>query len=207
ETIEIRLDPALSVVENAQQYYDRARRSRASRQSAADRIESARADVEAMQRMASELEAVVDIDGLRAFKKSHAHVFLGSRGGTESSSRPFRRYSVGDGFEVWVGRNAKENDELTFSHARKFDIWMHARGVAGSHTVLRLPGRGVKPGPAILEKAASVAAYFSKARGSELVPVMYTERKYVRKPRGADGGKVIVEREEVVIVRPALPIP
>jgi predicted ribosome quality control (RQC) complex YloA/Tae2 family protein len=148
---------------------------------------------------------VVDIEGLREFRKSHGEIFIGSQGNAESTSRPFRRYSLGEGFEVWVGRNAKENDQLTFGHARKYDIWMHARGVAGSHTLLRPPGRSTKPGTAIIEAAASVAAYFSKARGSELVPVMYTERKYVRKPRGADGGKVILDREEVVIVRPALP--
>ena len=205
EPVEIPLDPALSVLANAQRYYDRARRSRMARDSAKERVAQARASLDSLQQAAAELEAVVDIDGLKDFQRANEDLLGGSSEGGHSAPRPFRRYALGDGFEVWVGRNAKENDELTFGHARKFDIWMHARGVGGSHALLRLPGRTATPGSVVIEKAASVAAYYSKARGSELVPVMYTERKYVRKPRGADPGKVVVEREEVVIVKPALP--
>lgn len=203
--VRIVLDPSRSVMDNAQEYYDRARRSRLSRQSAQKRLDEARGELEILQRMSSELEQVVDIDALREFRKSHNEFLVRTAGGSESAARPFRRYSLEGGYEVWVGRNARENEELTFGHARKFDIWMHARGVGGSHVVLRLPGRRSKPAASILEAAAGVAAYFSKARGSEFAPVMYTERKYVRKPRGADTGKVIVDRENVLIVRPKLP--
>ena len=58
---------------------------------------------------------------------------------------PFRRFILGEGYEVWIGRNARQNDALTFRHARKYDLWMHARGVAGSHAVLRLPSRDAQP--------------------------------------------------------------
>jgi predicted ribosome quality control (RQC) complex YloA/Tae2 family protein len=205
ELVAITLDPSMSVLANAERYYDRARRSRASRQAAQERVALARTELDALQRTAAELEKVTDLDGLREFRRTQENLLGNKGGGADTSSRPFRRYVLGDGFEAWVGRSARENDELTFGHARKFDIWMHARGVGGSHVLLRLPGRDVKPGSSILEASAAIAAYYSKARGSELVPVMYTERKYVRRPRGADAGKVVVEREEVVIVRPALP--
>ena len=82
---------------------------------------------------------------------------------------------------------------------------MHARGVSGVHVVLRLPHRNAAPGTALIRQAASIAAWFSKARGSNLVPVMVTERKYVRKSKGAPPGAVTVERETVLLVEPGLP--
>jgi predicted ribosome quality control (RQC) complex YloA/Tae2 family protein len=128
-------------------------------------------------------------------------------GTPEASERvPFRCFSLEHDYEVWVGRNAKQNDALTFRHARKYDLWMHARGVAGSHVVLRLPNRDARPGKPILEQAAAIAAYFSKAQGSSLVPVIVTPRKYVRKPKGAATGAVAVEREDVLLVEPRLPV-
>ena len=107
---------------------------------------------------------------------------------------------------MWVGRNAKQNDELTLRDARPFDLWMHARGVAGSHTILRVKGRTDNPPGSIQEKAAAIAAWFSKARTSSLAPVIVTQRKYVRKPRGAAAGAVKVEREKVIMIEPALPV-
>ncbi|NNE45094.1 MAG: DUF814 domain-containing protein [Rhodothermales bacterium] len=205
ETVSIPLDESLSVMTNAQRYYERARSSRESRRVARERLDRASDDLEKLRRTAAALALVTDMDGLGEFRKKHADV-ISSRGSAAAKSHvPFRRHALAGGFEVYVGRNARENDELTFGFARKFDIWMHARGVGGSHVVLRLPGRESKPGTNVMEAAASIAAYYSKARGSELVPVMYTERKYVRKVRGGDAGKVIVEREQVVIVPPALP--
>src|SRR5690606_19335956 len=99
----------------------------------------------------------------------------------------------------------RQNDDLTFHHAQKYDLWMHARGVPGSHAVLRLPNRDAQPQPLVLQRAAAIAAYHSKARGSSLVPVIVVPRKYVRKPRGAAPGAVAVEREEVLMVEPGLP--
>ena len=118
---------------------------------------------------------------------------------------PYRRFDLGDGYEVWVGRNAKQNDSLTLRDARPFDLWMHARGVAGSHAVLRVKGRNDSPPRPILEKAAAIAAWFSKARTHSMAPVMVTQRKYVRKLKKAAQGAVRVEREEVIMIEPGLP--
>ncbi len=105
-----------------------------------------------------------------------------------------------------VGRNNRENDEVTFSHAAPNDIWFHAQGVTGSHVVLNRREGGIGNPPAsIIERAASVAAHYSRARHSALVPVMYTLRKYVRKFRGARPGQVKCEREKTVMVPPKLP--
>jgi len=105
-----------------------------------------------------------------------------------------------EGYEIWVGRNAKENDELLrLSH--KNDLWLHARDIKGSHVIIRC-GNRPKPPEIVLERAAQLAAYNSSAKGSEWVPVMITERKYVRKKKGLAAGEVIVERETTVMAEP-----
>ncbi len=105
------------------------------------------------------------------------------------------------GYQVFFGRNARENDELVKS-AHKEDYWFHARGVAGSHVLLK-PKIKSQPIPAeVLQQAASLAAWFSKARGSGLVPVDCTKAKYVRKPKGAAPGAVKIEKEQTLIVEP-----
>jgi predicted ribosome quality control (RQC) complex YloA/Tae2 family protein len=201
----IPLDPERSIVENAERYYDRARRTRQARLHAEKRLETteeAAREAEALLERLRRIDDVKEIDRfVEAEAESLARFTRGQSG--EQGGVPFRRFDLGGGFEVWVGRNARQNDELTFHHARKFDRWMHARGVAGSHAVLRVPGRNVEPPRPILERAASIAAWYSKARTSGLAPVIVTERKYVRKPKGAPPGAVVVEREQVLLVEPA----
>ena len=207
-TVTIPLDPALRAVENAQRYYDKARRTRQARRHAETRLLDAEQQAAQAAGLLERLRRIDSYAELTKFKKAQAEalaVFVsGSPGGAERL--PFRRFALEGGYEVWVGRNAKQNDALTFRHARKYDLWMHARGVGGSHTVLRLPNRHAQPGRPVLEQAAAIAAYFSKAQGSSLVPVIMAPRKYVRKPKGAPPGAVVVEREEVLLVEPRLPL-
>ncbi len=205
--VTIPLDPAKSAVENAQRYYEKARRTRGARAHAEERMAEAERRAEEAEALLERLRRIDTYADLERFKKREAGrlaPFLAPEARPEGGV-PFRRFPLGGGYEVWVGKNAKQNDLLTFRYARKHDLWMHARGVGGSHVVLRLPNRHVKPGKDVLEKAASIAAYFSKARGSGLVPVIVTERKYVRKPKGAPPGAVVVEREQVLLVAPKLP--
>ncbi len=203
----IPLDPRLRAVENAQHYYDRARRTRASREHAEGRLIETEARAEEAAALLAELRALDWLSDLERFRKEEAKrlaPFVGDEA-EEAERLPFRRFDLGGGYEVWVGKNAKQNDQLTFRYAQKYDLWMHARGVAGSHAVLRLPHRQAQPARALVQRAAAVAAHFSKAQGSSLVPVMVAERKYVRKPKGAPPGAVVVEREEVLLVEPGLP--
>lgn len=205
--IEIALDPALSPVENAERYYDRARRTRRSRVEAKRRLVEAREYADRAAALLDDLRAAGGLKAVRTFRRERADELLPFLPETEASVNrvPFRRFDLGEGYEVWVGRNARQNDELTFRYARKYDLWMHARGAPGSHAVLRLPGRTAHPDRRILQQAAAIAAYFSKARGSGLVPVIVAERKYVRKPRGAESGVVALDREDVLLVEPRLP--
>jgi predicted ribosome quality control (RQC) complex YloA/Tae2 family protein len=100
-----------------------------------------------------------------------------------------------------VGRGARSNDQLTFRESSPSDVWLHARDAAGAHVVLRWQ-RDEPPPARDLEEAALLAAWHSRARGSALVPVDWTRRKYVRKPRGARAGLVTMTRGETVFVRP-----
>ena len=102
-----------------------------------------------------------------------------------------------------MGRNDWENDLLT-RRAHPEDFWFHAQGCPGSHVVLKREGRKADPGKRTLEEAAGVAAYWSKARTSKTVPVNYTLKKYVRKPRRAKPGSVLIQREKTLFVEPKL---
>lgn len=207
EPITIPLDPAKSVVANAEHYYDRARRTRRSRQEAEARLDDALARAESAQQLLDDLRAIDTLSGIKRFRKERADEIAPfmDGGSSDVDTFPFRRFDLGNGFEVWVGKNARQNDELTFHTAQKYDLWMHARQVPGSHTVLHLPNRDAEPGRRRIVQAAQIAAYYSKARGSGAVPVMYTRRKYVRSPKGSPPGAVTVQHEDVVMVEPGLP--
>lgn len=119
----------------------------------------------------------------------------------KSTGASFRRYRSSGGLEIWVGRGARSNDELTFHAAHRDDVWLHARDAAGAHVVLRW-ARGESPPARDLREAARLAAWHSKARGSTVVPVDWTRRKWVRKPRGGAPGLVLVDRAKTLFVRP-----
>ena len=116
-------------------------------------------------------------------------------------ARPFRTYRSSGGLEIWVGRGATSNDTLTFHESSPRDVWLHARDSAGAHVVLRW-SRDEPPPSRDLEEAAVLAAWHSKSRGSALVPVDWTRRKYVRKVRGGPPGQVLVQRSETIFVKP-----
>ena len=114
---------------------------------------------------------------------------------------PYRSHTSSGGLEIRVGRGARHNDDLTFHHSRPGDIWLHARHAGGAHVILRWT-RPERPPAADLEEAAILAANHSGARGSGTVPVDWTRRKWVRKPRGAPPGAVIPDRVQTVFVAP-----
>jgi len=115
------------------------------------------------------------------------------------------RFRSKEGWDVLIGRSSQANDHLTLHIARPEDYWFHAHGCPGSHVVLRRGKGANEPSKATLLEVASWAAFHSKARTAGKVPVIYTQKKYVRKPRGAKAGTVYVEREKMLMVRPVEP--
>jgi predicted ribosome quality control (RQC) complex YloA/Tae2 family protein len=119
-----------------------------------------------------------------------------------SKGRPYRTFVV-DTFEVLVGRGEDDNDYLTFEVAQPDDVWLHVGGgTPGSHVVIRNPS-GVEVPRSVLERAASLAAWYSKARAAASVEVHYCNASQVRKPRGAPAGLVELARYKSVRVKPA----
>ncbi|MEF8866231.1 MAG: NFACT family protein, partial [Salinibacter sp.] len=197
DPVTIPLDPAKSPVENAEHYYDRARSTRRSREEAEARLDDTIERADRAEALLEDLRAIDTLDGIKQFRDEREDevVPFVERDDADVDDFPFRRFDLGEGFEVWVGKNARQNHELTFHASQPYDLWLHARGVPGAHTVLHRPNRDAEPGPRRRHTAAAIAAHYSTSKGSDVAPVMVTERKYVTSPTGADPGVVRVDRE------------
>ena len=114
----------------------------------------------------------------------------------------FRRFVSSDGLEILVGRSNAENDQLTLKTARPFDLFVHAQGIPGSHVIVCRSNRKAPTSKRTIHEAAVIAATYSKARFSQNVPVDYTPRANVKKPKGAVPGKVIYSSYETLFVDP-----
>ena len=198
--VDIALDPTLTPDANARRLYDRAARLERAAERLPKLIERA---IEELAQGEGLAERVAAGEVARSELESALPERSTRSGRTdEGPSLPYRRYRSSGGLEIRVGRGAARNDDLTFHHARPNDVWMHASQVAGAHVVLRWDGEGAPPARDLGE-AATLAAWYSKARTSGSVPVAWTRRKYVRKPRKAPPGAVLPDRVETVFVKPS----
>ena len=207
--VDIPIKPNRSIAENAELYYGKAAASR-------KRLERMKLEkhvlLERLEILTGLHKTLPDIQSssqlerwLKQNRDSMARALPGQKTGSGSEvSKPWRVWDL-DGYEVWIGKNAKSNDLLT-SAADKEDIWMHARGVSGSHLVIRMNRSKALPPETVLQRAAALAAWYSKARGSSLVPVIFTRRKYVVKQKGGAPGAVRILRESVLLVEPQKPL-
>lgn len=206
QTVTIPLKEHKDIAENAQYYYEKAKESRTSYEKAIERIGKVEDEIEELKGLLDEIGKFERLYELEKWIKNHSDTLEKYGYGTgdqDQATSPFRKFKVGK-YEVWIGKSAKSNDKLT-TLAHKEDVWLHARGVPGSHTVIRMGNQKEYPPKKVILQAASYAAYYSKARGMKTAPVMYTKVKYVRSPKGAPPGAVVVEREEVEMVPPQKP--
>lgn len=202
----IPLEPMLNLAQNAEKYFQKVRRANEAAVVRAQRLPQYKARLEELRGQRAALDTATTYKDLEAIQHTVGLVMKENETKEKQKSDPskFRVFDVGEGYTLYVGRNAANNDELTMRFAKQNDIWLHARGSAGSHAVLRMNDMS-KPPKAVLETAARITAYYSQARNAKYTPVIYTRRKYVRKPKGAAVGAVVVEREEVIMVEPKLP--
>jgi len=119
--------------------------------------------------------------------------------GTQPRSGPFRRFTSADGLPIYVGRNARENEELSLKFAKSDDLWLHAQGTPGSHVVVRLE-KGADPSPETIKDAATLALLYSDLKKSGKGEVIYTRSKYVRKAKGQPPGTVTVTQEKAIFI-------
>ncbi|GAB3204260.1 putative ribosome quality control (RQC) complex YloA/Tae2 family protein [Pontibacter aydingkolensis] len=142
-----------------------------------------------------------DYKKLKLFLREYAPLLVSKQQALQEV--PFRVFET-EGYKILVGKSAKNNDELTQRHSYKEDLWLHAKDVSGSHVIIKHQAGKTVPAT-VLEKAAQLAAYYSKRKSDSLCPVIYTPKKWVRKPKGAAPGAVVVEREKVILVKPENP--
>ncbi len=206
EQITIPLQSDLSVIENAQQYYEKAKKSRRGQAKLREQIQQTDQEIIELSEYLAAIENASDLDILEEINARLEQMGIStrpSRAEEPLERKPYIEYVSPDGWRILVGRTAKDNDELTFHLAHKEDFWFHAEHVPGSHVIAMPDNKNLhKPPPATLEFAASLAAGYSQAKHSSLVPVVYTKRKYVTKPREAGPGQVRYQFEESVMVEP-----
>ncbi|MDY7015400.1 MAG: NFACT family protein [Cyanobacteriota bacterium] len=207
QPVSIPLNPEKNAVQNAQTLYKQHQKLKRARGAVEPLLQAVRAEIaylEQVEAALNGLEGYGNSEDLQALEEIRDElVAQGYLQGTKvrnrsdgSESQP-HRYPSPSGFEVWVGRNNRQNDRLTFRVAGEYDLWFHAQEIAGSHVLLRLEP-GAVPDEADLQFAADLAAYYSRGKQSDRVPVAYTQPKSVYKPKGAQPGIAIYKHERVI---------
>ncbi|MEH2025854.1 Rqc2 family fibronectin-binding protein [Nostoc sp.] len=215
--IAIALQPDKNAVQNAQSLYKQHQKLKRARAAVEPLLLEVQTEIEYLEQVEA---AIVQIDtyqtaeDLRALEEIREELIgqkyledpeYRSRSANEAPSTNFHRYLTPGGFEVLIGRNNRQNDQLTFRVAGDYDIWFHAQEIPGSHLLLRLePGAVAEE--ADLQFVANLAAYYSRARQSEQVPVVYTQLKHVYKPKGAKPGIAIYKQETILWGKPQIVI-
>ncbi|MEP1033662.1 NFACT RNA binding domain-containing protein [Ekhidna sp.] len=198
QSIEIKLNRELSPQKNAENLYRKAKNRHQEIDTLKENIAAKETLIDKLSRQILYIQDIEDIKELRKYFKDHG---LSQKEKNKEENLPYHEFEV-DGWQILLGKNAKANDVLTLKVANKNDLWLHAKDVAGSHVVIRQkPGHNFPSH--IIEKAAALAAANSKRKTDTLCPVIYTQKKFVRKMKGAPAGQVIVEKEEIVMVEPA----
>jgi predicted ribosome quality control (RQC) complex YloA/Tae2 family protein len=205
EKIKIELNPKLSPQKNAEYYFDKSRSEKISFSKNVQLLEKARNDFNHFRIIDDSLNNIESIKDLDALMKKLKIKISDESEAKEDLSLKFKEYLVDNKFRVFVGKDSRNNDFLTTRFAKQNDYWFHARGVSGSHVVLRIDNTKEPVPKNILKKAAALAAYHSKAKTAGVVPVAYTFKKYVVKKKGDPAGTVHLLKEDVLLVKPEIP--
>ena len=198
----IPLDQAKTPQGNMDDYFRKHRKHLAAERELRPRIEEGQKELETLSQEMTTIEQGTwqppdkphSIVRARTLSRTGA-----GKGRQEQRQGPFRRFISSDGLTIYVGRNARENDELTFGLAKSDDLWLHARGTPGSHVVVRLE-KGSDPPPETIRDAATLALLYSDLKKNGKGDVIYTRRKWVKKAKGQAPGAVIVTQEKSLYV-------
>ncbi|HZG53488.1 MAG TPA: NFACT RNA binding domain-containing protein, partial [Pyrinomonadaceae bacterium] len=228
-TVELEIDEHASLQEEAARRFARYTKAKRAAQETAARLADLNAGLAALEHKQRELEQIIagrDAAALEAFGETARGTARGTRatgarrgggdgGGAAHDGRRTkaqikaaesvggaRRYRSSDGYEILVGRAAKDNDQLTFKVARAHDLWLHAADYPGSHVIVRNPARGEDVPHRTIIEAAQLAAHFSQAKRDAKVSVHYTPRKFLSKPKGAAPGLVRMSSFRSLLVEP-----
>lgn len=212
----IQLDPDQTPVEQAEAWFKRAAKLERAAEIIPERRKQLAAELAFLAQMAEDLQQATNQPELQAVRteleaagllprtvsQTKAKAASKTKAGKAPEAQLLRYYSP-QGFEIVVGRNARQNEEVTFGVAKAEDIWLHARGAPGSHVIIRNGGQPVQP--ETLHMAAQLAAYYSKLRGEKAATVIFTPRRFISRAPGGHTGQVTVREEETITVPGELP--
>ncbi len=228
EMVTVALDPRFDAVGNANRMFNKYHKLRRALQLIPAQIEQNNVELATIEQLLSDLQlaetpaevALVRaeiqsagyIRGKQAQDKKALKAAKKGKGGKQAKGKPVPpgggvplHVQSSDGFTMLVGKNSRQNEEVTFHQAAPNDIWLHARGVPGAHVIIKAAGRDIPR--RTIEQAASLAAYYSQARGSTSAPVDYTQQRYVKHMKGGGPGMVIYERERTLYAEPDAALP
>ena len=223
----IPLDPTLNAQQNAQSFYKKHQKQKRAALAIAPLLESVQQEIAYLEQVSTavsllEQQELSALQEIRAELTQQGYLKVtaeyaprtktsqknNQKGSKNKSNRTKQeeipdchRFTTPNGFEVWVGRNNYQNDLISFRIAGEYDLWLHAQEISGSHVLLRLPA-GAIADDQDLQFAANYAAYYSRARQSDQVPVVCTIPKYVFKPKGAKPGMVVYTHEKILWGQP-----
>ncbi len=207
--IKIPLRPELTPSQNAQRYYKLYNKAKTAEIEVAEQLKLTKADLEYITSTLVLVEnstSEADLNLIRSELSEQGFIKRTNipKGRAKTLQSKPMHYVSSDGFDIYVGKNNTQNDYLTLKFANRQDLWFHTKNIHGSHTIIKLGVEKDIPQSTIME-AASIAAYYSKARESSNVPVDYTFVKNVKKPNGAKPGMVIYDSYNTVYVNPFCP--
>ncbi len=201
----IALDLKKNPSQNAQFYYDKSRNEKIEFEKSKELYSYSQNKYNRLLTVKTNLNLAEDLNMLNEIKNQ---ITAGKDIKTnldEKEKLPYRHYLIDGKYHLYVGKDSKNNDQLTTRFAKQNDFWFHARSVAGSHVVLRVDNTKEVVPKSVLQSAASVAAFYSKAKTSKVASVTYTLKKYVNKNQRHEPGQVSVLKENVLLVKPEIP--
>ena len=201
EMVTIPLDPTLSARENAQKNFDRYNKLKRTYEALSELITQTKAEIDHLESISTALDIALSEADLVQIKEEMIQYGYIRRKGTgkkvKITSKPFH-YVSSDGFDIYVGKNNLQNEELTFKFAVGNDWWFHAKGCPGSHVIVKSGGAELPD--TTFEEAARLAAWYSKNRGGDKVEIDYVEKKHVKKANGGAPGFVIYHTNYSMVI-------
>lgn len=203
EMMTVPLDPTLTPQENAQRYFNKYNKLKRTYEALSELIEETKAEIDQLESICTFMDLALSEEDLVQVKEELTDAgyirrrYNGKR--VRITSHPYH-YRSSDGFDLYVGKNNYQNDELTFKFASGNDWWFHAKGAPGSHVIVK--SRGEELPDRTFEEAARLAAYYSKNRDAEKVEIDYVEKKHVKKPNGAKPGFVVYYTNYSMMIDP-----
>jgi len=203
--IKIKLNTKLAPKKNVDYWFDKSKAEKIGFEKSVELMKKAKVDYEKLKKIEDKLAAIDSLKEFNIIIKKLKIKRVGMKPEKEDLKEKFKRYLIDDKYNVYVGRDSKNNDLLTTRFAKQNDYWFHARSVSGSHVVLRVDNTKEVIPKNVLKRTAALAAYHSKAKTAGTASVTYTFKKYVIKKKGYPIGTVHLLKEEVLLVKPEIP--